>query len=465
MTDTHALTGGSWRALLAPKSLGAATVLAGGVALYATNEFLTISLMPSAVAEIGGHRYYAWVMTVYLVASVAAATMVGAVLARLGPRSAYFHALTVFGAGSVLCAVAPAMELLLLGRAVQGAAGGLLAGLGYAVINTALPRALWTRASALVSAMWGVGTLLGPAAGGLFAQFASWRWAFGALAVLTMSMMVLVPFALAGRSTGGSATVIRVPVWSLLLLAAAALMVSAAGIPANLSITIALLVAAVVLAAAFLAVDRWSATASVLPATAFRPGPLKWVYLTLGLLMAATMVDMYVPLYGQRLAHLTPLAAGFLGVALAVGWTASEIVSASVDSRRVAVRVVLAAPAVMAIGLGIGAVLVRDGMPAVIAGLWALSLVLTGTGIGMAWPHLSVWAMTGVDAPHEGPLAAAAINTVQLICGAFGAGVAGVIVNRAPADATAAHWLFVGFAGVAALGVIAAQRAGRRGPR
>lgn len=151
--------------------------------------------------------------------------------------------------------------------------------------------------------------------------------------------------------------------------------------------------------------------------------------------------------------------------ALAVGWTASEIVSASVDSRRVAVRVVLAAPAVMAIGLGIGAVLVRDGMPAVIAGLWALSLVLTGTGIGMAWPHLSVWAMTGVDAPHEGPLAAAAINTVQLICGAFGAGVAGVIVNRAPADATAAHWLFVGFAGVAALGVIAAQRAGRRGPR
>ncbi|MGV0803808.1 MFS transporter, partial [Mycolicibacterium elephantis] len=62
--------------MLGPGNLGASTVLAGGVALYATNEFLTISLMPSAVAEIGGHRLYAWVTTVYLVASVVAATTV-----------------------------------------------------------------------------------------------------------------------------------------------------------------------------------------------------------------------------------------------------------------------------------------------------------------------------------------------------------------------------------------------------
>ena len=74
-------------------------------------------------------------------------------------------------------------------------------GLGYAVINTALPQSLWTKASALVSAMWGVGTLIGPAAGGLFAQFGSWRWAFGVLVVLTAAMAVLVPFALPGAAT------------------------------------------------------------------------------------------------------------------------------------------------------------------------------------------------------------------------------------------------------------------------
>jgi hypothetical protein len=47
-------TAGSWRVLLGPRYLGTSTLLAGGVALYATNEFLTISLLPSTVAEIGG---------------------------------------------------------------------------------------------------------------------------------------------------------------------------------------------------------------------------------------------------------------------------------------------------------------------------------------------------------------------------------------------------------------------------
>ncbi len=90
------MTTGSWRALLGPKNLGASTVLAGGVALYATNEFLTISLMPSAVADIGGHRFYAWVTTVYLVGSVVAATTVHSLLMRVGPRLSYLLGLGVF---------------------------------------------------------------------------------------------------------------------------------------------------------------------------------------------------------------------------------------------------------------------------------------------------------------------------------------------------------------------------------
>ena len=92
--------------------------------LYATNEFLTISLLPSAVRQIGGERYYAWVTTVYLVASVVAATTVNALVVRLGPRTAYLWSLGVFSIGSVGCALAPNMELLLAGRVVQGAAGG-----------------------------------------------------------------------------------------------------------------------------------------------------------------------------------------------------------------------------------------------------------------------------------------------------------------------------------------------------
>ena len=71
--------------------------------------------------------------------------------------------------------------------------------------------------------------------------------------------------------------------------------------------------------------------------------------------------------------------------------------------------------------------------------------------------------MSSVEDPGEGRTAAAAINTVQLICGAFGAGLAGVVVNlTGHGDATAARWLFGVFAALAAMGVIASYRSTRR---
>ncbi|AQA05051.1 MFS transporter [Mycobacterium sp. MS1601] len=450
---------GTWRQLLGPANVGTSTVLAGGVALYATNEFITISLLPSAVADIGGQRFYSWVTTVYLVASVVAATTVSPILTRLGPRVSYLGAMSVFAAGTVLCALAPAMEVLLVGRTVQGLGGGVLAGLGYAVINAALPQALWTKASALVAAMWGVGTLLGPAAGGLFAQFGLWRWAFGFLLVATAAVAVLVPFALAGRRPGEEVAPFRIPIWSLLLLGAAALTVSVAGIPRNLALTAALLLLGVALMGIFLVVDR-RVKVSVLPRSAFGPGPLKWIYLSLGVLMAVTMVDMYVPLFGQRLAHLVPVVAGFLGVAVSVGWTTGEIASASLRSPSTARRVVAVAPAVMAVGLGTAAATQMVDAPPWVVAIWVFALLTMGVGVGMAWPHLSAWAMAG-DAGDSGT-AAAAINTVQLMCGAFGAGLAGVVVNLGHGgDESAARSMYGVFAVLALVGVVATVRATR----
>ncbi|HYQ35494.1 MAG TPA: MFS transporter [Mycobacterium sp.] len=462
MTHTTGITG-SWRELLGAKHVGTSVVLAGGVALYATNEFLTISLLPNTVAEIGGSRLYAWVTTLYLVGSVAAATMVNPMLLRVGPRSSYLMGLALFGVSSLVCGMAPNMEILIAARALQGVAGGLLAGLGYAVINAALPRSLWTRASALVSAMWGVATVVGPATGGLFAQFGLWRWAFVAMAILTVLMAMLVPIALAADRVDPSvaAPAMKVPVWSLVLIGAAALAISVAQIPHNFLATVGLLAAGVVLVGLFVIVD-WRMRAAVLPPSVFGPGPLKWIYLTMAVLMIGAMVDTYVPLFGQRLAHLTPMAAGFLGAALAVGWSVSEIVSASVENPRTIGRVIAAAPVVVAAGLALGAVTQRQDATVGSVALWTIALAVAGIGIGMAWPHLSVRAMDSVNDPAEGSAAAAAINTVQVISAAFGAGLAGVVVNMTEGgDVLAARWLFTVFTALSAVGVVASYGASR----
>lgn len=73
---------GSWREL--GGHLSTAVVLAGGVLVGAVNIYVAASLLPTAVADIGGERLYAWNMTAFLVAQVVATTFVSRALARRG---------------------------------------------------------------------------------------------------------------------------------------------------------------------------------------------------------------------------------------------------------------------------------------------------------------------------------------------------------------------------------------------
>ncbi|WP_078326202.1 MFS transporter [Mycobacteroides salmoniphilum] len=460
---THDVATGSWRDLLYGRQLGIVTVLAGGVALYATNVYLTTSLLPSAVADIGGERFYAWVTTLYLIASVSAATVVSPLLGWAGPGGAYLLAFSAFAAGTVVCAVAPEMHVMLAGRAVQGAAGGLLAGLAYAVINLALPQRLWTRASALTSAMWGVGTFVGPAAGGLFAQFGLWRWAFASLTLITLGIAAMVPYVLTRTERADTeAARRRIPARSLLVLTTAASLVAVAGLQSSLPAMVGLIAGAAALVVLFVTLDRRS-TAWVLPRAVFARNPLKWIYLTIAVLAVASMVETYIPFFGQRLGHLVPVAAGFLGATLAFGWTVGEMISASATVRTVA-RVVTVAPLVVAAGLILAGALQRDGASVPEITLWAVGFAVTGAGIGMAWPHLASAAMSVSPDPAESGAAAAAISTVQLIAGAFGAGLAGVLVNLGGSATRGAHLLFLGFAALALSGVVVSSRVFRAGP-
>ncbi|QII02384.1 MFS transporter [Rhodococcoides fascians A21d2] len=453
-------TTGTWRQLLSARYVGTATVLAGGVALYATNVYLTTSLLPTAIDEIGGQRYYAWTATVFLIASVISSMLVSNVLAARGPRGAYLIGLTIFALGTVVCAVSPTMELLLVGRTIQGSGGGLLAGLGYAVINAALPQHLWTRGAALVSAMWGVGTFAGPAIGGIFAQFEAWRWAFGVLVVAALAVATLVPKALPAHTSEPTDSS-PVPTWSLTLLTTAALLVSVAGVMPSLAITAAMVAAGVLLLIAFVAADR-RARYGVLPPSTFSASSLKWVYLTIVVLAVASTVETFIPLFGRRLAGLAPLAAGFLGAAMALGWTLGEIPSASATAPRIVRRIVIGGPILAAVGLCTMATFLTDRAGAGLITVWVVGLIIAGVGIGIAWPHLAVGAMTSVTEPGEGARASAAINTVQLIANAFGAALAGVLVNLGESSTLrSAQLLLFTFAAVALIGVSAAARSQR----
>ena len=119
-----------WSELFSGRNGWRALALTGGVALHAVNVRIVTTVLPSVVSEIGGLDWYAWSTTLFVVGSILGATLSVRLLARLDPRGACLAALVVFGAGSMACALAPAMPWLLAGRTVQGLGGAVV---GFAV--------------------------------------------------------------------------------------------------------------------------------------------------------------------------------------------------------------------------------------------------------------------------------------------------------------------------------------------
>jgi hypothetical protein len=148
----------------------------------------------------------------------------------------------------------------------------------------------------------------------------------------------------------------------------------------------------------------------------------------------------------------------FLGAALAVGWTVAEILSVSLNSSRIAERLVRAAPLCVAEGLSLAAVTQERDAPWKVVGLWAIALCIAGCGAAMAWPHVSAWLMRTVDA-LEGGVAMAWPHVSAWLMRTVDAGLAGVVVNLTTCGELAAgRWLFAGFAVLTSIGMVGSFR-------
>ena len=430
-------------------------VLAGAVAVFSTNTYLTTSLLPSVLADIGGERYYAWTATAFLVASVFTSMLVSRLLLRLGTRDAMTLGVTVFGVGSLVCMLSPSIWVLLAGRLIQGLGGGLMSGLGLTVMRLALPERMWPRTLAVISAMWGIGNLTGPSLGGAFAQIGQWRMGFLAMTLAAAALVLLSVLGLPRERGDGSAE--PLPAGSLTLLTTAATAVSVAGIVAKGWPTALVLVAGVALAVAFLARER-VARIRILPALTFRPdSSLRWCYLGVAGLTVGLTTETFVPLFGQRLGGLSPLLAGFLGAAFSAGWSVAQFAAAGFPGERATRVLRLGGPIVLVLGLAATTALQRTHPSGALVAAWAVTLMIAGSGIGVGYSRFAFAAMASTTDVEEASKASAGLNIVQVITTAFGSALGGVLVNLGePSIARSAQLLYGGVAVLALAGVAAA---------
>lgn len=454
-----------WSDLFSGKNAVFAFALSAGVALHAINIYIVTTILPSVVLDIGGLNLYAWNTTLFVTTSILGSALSARLLSRYGPRAAYSLAASAFMLGSLLCAIAPTMPMMLVGRAVQGLGGGFLFALSYAMINLVFQQSLWPRAMALISGMWGVATLIGPAIGGVFAEMGAWRLAFWLLLPATL-LFAIFTWRILPVGTKRTKPSSSLPIIQLILLTTIVLTVSASSIATDLRYSAIGITVATLLLTLMIRIERRSAI-RLLPQGALRLGsPLAALYITMSLLALGITSDIFVPYFLQTLHGQSPLVSGYLAATMAAGWTVAEVLSSGWKKNGIRLAII-SGPIIVLLGLIALAIL----LPQKSIGDWltlapiALALTLVGFGTGFGWPHL-LTRILQVAADEDKDIAGASITTVQMFATALGAALAGLVANISGLNdpggvagaASTAHWLFALFAIAPLLAIFTAIR-------
>jgi MFS family permease len=449
-----------WRSLLRAEWIPTLAILLGGVLLQSMNVLMLATVLPSIVGELGGVAMLSWPTTAFLASSIVAASCAGLFAAVVGPRRAYIVGVTTFGFGALVCALAKTMGWIVVGRFIQGFGGGLEAAVAYVVVRGTFPESIWSRAIALMSSSWTMSVLIGPLVGGLFARFGDWRDAFVATTAVAGLLAGSAFFVLPSRSERRPKTP-RVPAGRVALICLAIVAMSLASIVDAPLAKVALIIVAIAALAVMLRLDR-AASSPLLPGDAFSLRTPTGMGLWLALLLCITFspLQLFVPIFLQRLHGLDPLAAGFAVASGSLGWTVASLVFAGASGPW-ADRLMLAGPAAMGVGLMAIALL----MPGSAVLLVIPAIVVLGMGIGQCWPLVAHRIMSGARSGDES-IAAASVPTVQQTGFALGAALAGLAANASGLSAgiaeegmaRAAFWVPASFVVFAAAAFLASLR-------
>ncbi|MEW2918392.1 MFS transporter [Ruegeria sp. ANG10] len=457
-------TEAGWQEILRGEFSAASAVLAAGIALHAVNITLSATMLPSIVAEIGGHSLYAWNATLATLAAILSAAVTGNLLRRTGVRLGFGLSGLVFATGSLLAALAWTMPVLLVGRVIQGAGGGMLFTLCYSMIIVVYPERLWSRAMALLSGTWGITMLFGPAVGGIFAELGMWRMGFGIMLPIT-GLFVALTLTLLPRRKQDHRPTEPIAFVQLALLTGSVLTVSLGSIAPSITWAVAAVLASVLLLLTLMRREQIKSV-RLFPRGATIPGtPLFLAISVMALLIFCINAEFFMPFYLQRLHGLSPLMAGYVAALVSIGWAVSEIYSARFTGRKMH-QAVLAGPILMIIAcMALGAATPMFGMAgSAMTLLLSVALIVLGVGIGSGWPHLNTFILQFTD-ENERDIAASALSTVQMFAVAFGTAAAGLVGNftgfkdaeNLTTIANSAVWLFVTFGLVAGVAILASR--------
>ncbi len=179
-TDRHVDGGQIGRVVLLTAALG--TMLAP------LNSTMIVVALPEILDDFGHSLAWgSWIVISYLVAMAAVQPLGGSLGDRYGRRRMLLVGFTTFLAATVVAALAPSVEILLIARTIQAVAGAMAIPNGTALVRSLVPREQQGRAFGTIGSGIAVAAAAGPPLGGVITDAFGWRWIFLA------NLLLLVP--------------------------------------------------------------------------------------------------------------------------------------------------------------------------------------------------------------------------------------------------------------------------------
>ena len=135
--------------------------------------------MPTiARAFVRGVDVTEWILLSYMLVTASTLVLFGRLGDMFGQKRIYLTGFAIFGIGSLSCALAPSLELLIASRVLQALGAAMLISCTAAIIVDAFPASERGRAIGLNGAAVAFGLSTGPILGGAIVTYADWRWIF-----------------------------------------------------------------------------------------------------------------------------------------------------------------------------------------------------------------------------------------------------------------------------------------------
>jgi EmrB/QacA subfamily drug resistance transporter len=395
--------------------------------LAVMDQTIVATALPAIAASLRDVERISWVVVSYLIATTIAAPVYGQLGDIFGRRRLMFVALSIFMSASILCALAPSIDVLIAGRVLQGLGGGGLMTLSQALIGETIPPRERARYQGYLAAVAVTSNGLGPLAGGYLTQHFGWPSIFLVNLPIGVAALVL-NFRLKPHARAGGEWKFDLPGLFLFVLFVAPILLALQQVQRLSTGSLLVVGGLLALGLVSLLLLLWReqrALSPLLPVSLLRH-PAIWRSDALAACHGAALVALitFLPIYLQVVRGTTPAETGLMFLPLTIGIGLGSMITGRVVSRTGRTTIFPT----------YGLVLVTINL--LFLAWWAPSLTTVELPIALLWNGLFMGTVMGVvqvtvqsvSGPKMLGAAAASVQFSRSVGAAFGTALVAAVL-------------------------------------